>query len=101
MFFLIYVDDIILIGSDSIALHIVFHSLSLTFPLKDLGPLCFFLGLEIQYLATGLHLSHNKYICNLLKKTHMEAAKPVTSPMSALAKVSISNGLTFDNLNLY
>lgn len=77
------------------------HSLSLSFPLKDLGSLHFFLGLEIHPFANGLHLSQAKYICDLLKKTNMDASKPVTSPMSASVKLSLNDGPLFDKPTLY
>lgn len=60
--FLVYVDDIILTSSDPQAIQSVLTSLGLTFLVKDLGPLRFFLGLEISHLSTGLHLSQKKYI---------------------------------------
>ncbi|KAF5460168.1 hypothetical protein F2P56_020055 [Juglans regia] len=54
---IVYVDDIILTGSDPEAIQSVLHALNLSFTVKDIGSLRFFLGLEIQSLETGLHLS--------------------------------------------
>lgn len=49
LFFLMYVDDIILTGSDPLAMQTILNTHSQFFPLKDIvGPLRFFLGLEIQ-----------------------------------------------------
>lgn len=85
-------DDLILTDSDPEAIQSVLYALNLSFPVKDIGPLRFFLGLEIQQLENGLHLSQTKYICDLLKKTHMDCAKPVTSPMAASVKLTLADG---------
>lgn len=77
LLFLVYVDDIILTASNMDAITSVITSLNNCFPIKDLGPLRFFLGLEIQHLSQGLHLSQTKYIYDLLKRTNMDLAKPI------------------------
>ncbi|KAM1307994.1 hypothetical protein ACFX2H_010177 [Malus domestica] len=45
---LVYVDDILVSGPDSSACHLFIQKLSSLFPVKDLGPLHYFLGLEVQ-----------------------------------------------------
>jgi hypothetical protein len=37
------------------------------FALKDLGPLHFFLGIQVTQAADGLHLSQEKYAQDLLQ----------------------------------
>lgn len=44
---LVYVDDIIVTGPSSTACNNVISQLSVQFPIKDLGDLHFFLGLEV------------------------------------------------------
>lgn len=39
---------------------------------KDLGKLSYFLGIEVQKTLEGLHLSHKKYITNLLCRAKMQ-----------------------------
>jgi hypothetical protein len=46
---LVYVDDIVIVGSTPTAVDRLFRSLLDTFPIKDLGPLKYFLGLEASY----------------------------------------------------
>jgi hypothetical protein len=46
IFLLIYVDDIIVTGTHSSVITSLIAQLQLKFPLKDLGPLAFFLGIE-------------------------------------------------------
>lgn len=54
VFLLLYVDDIILTGNDSAFTASIIQLLSSTFDLKDLDLLHYFLGLQIEYTASGL-----------------------------------------------
>jgi hypothetical protein len=98
---LVYVDDLILIGSSMSALDELLKLLLLAFPIKDLGPLSFFLGVEVTQCATGIYLSQHKYILDLLKKTHMALAKPLTSPMSTSTPLSKYIGTTLSDATMY
>ena len=64
---LVYVDDIIVTGSNLAAIstiHILLHS---TFHMKYLGQLTYFLGLEVLRRPQGLFLNQNKYIQDLVQ----------------------------------
>ena len=50
-----YVDDIVIAGSTSHIVDRLVHSLSVTFPIKDLGWLDYFLGLEASYNSGACH----------------------------------------------
>jgi hypothetical protein len=82
IYFLIYVDDIIITGPNKSLLHPVISNMQQDFPLKDLGNLHYFLGVEALLDDRVLFFSQQKYIFDLLKKTDMINAKPVNSPMS-------------------
>jgi hypothetical protein len=45
---LVYVDDIVIIGTDSTLIGHLKQNLQAFFHMKDLGPLKYFLGLEVQ-----------------------------------------------------
>uniref|UniRef100_A0A2N9GS93 Reverse transcriptase Ty1/copia-type domain-containing protein n=1 Tax=Fagus sylvatica TaxID=28930 RepID=A0A2N9GS93_FAGSY len=60
--------------------------------LKDLKPLHFFLGVQAYTTNAGLYLSQRRYISDLLKKTNMHEAKPVSSPMSSSMVLSKFGG---------
>ena len=47
IYLLLYVDDIIVIGNDSTQIHNLITALGQVFELKDLGPLTYFLGIQI------------------------------------------------------
>jgi hypothetical protein len=57
MLMLIYVDDIIIVSSSSSAVDALLHDLNAEFALKDLGPLHYFLGIEVKQTVDGLSLS--------------------------------------------
>uniref|UniRef100_A0A803NT98 Reverse transcriptase Ty1/copia-type domain-containing protein n=1 Tax=Cannabis sativa TaxID=3483 RepID=A0A803NT98_CANSA len=58
---LVYVDDILITGSDANAITQLIQALDKKFSLKDLGELQYFLGIEVRYTSQGMHLSQEKY----------------------------------------
>ena len=54
---LLYVDDMILTGDDHAHIAFVKQKLCVTFLMIDLGPLLYFLGIEITSLPDGYSLS--------------------------------------------
>jgi hypothetical protein len=101
IFVLIYVDDIIIISSHRGAISKLIQDLHSSFALKDLGPLNFYLGVEASWKSDGLHLSQQRYILDILKKTNMELVKLVSTPMSSLTKLSKFEGSTITDSTLY
>ncbi|XP_062085272.1 uncharacterized mitochondrial protein AtMg00810-like [Humulus lupulus] len=97
----IYVDDIVITGNDSEELQKFILKLNQVFSLKDLGPLNFFLGIEVCRDATGLYLSQSKYISKLLQRTIMMYVKPCPAPMVAGIPLSIHDGETLNTPTTY
>ena len=64
---LIYVDDIIVTSSSSRAVEALLKDLRMDFALKDLGSLHFFLGIEVKNVASGIILSQEKYVQDILE----------------------------------
>ncbi|XP_015169201.1 uncharacterized mitochondrial protein AtMg00810-like [Solanum tuberosum] len=52
------------------------------FAMKDLGPLQFFLGVEVKYFKGGIHLNQSKYAAELLAKTEMTLSKAIATPLA-------------------
>jgi hypothetical protein len=98
---LVYVDDIIITGPDNALISAVITWVQHEFPLKDLGPLHFFLGIQITRTKEGLHLCQAKYISDLLTRTHMESTKPARSPCSSRSKLSSFDGDPLPNPTKY
>ena len=97
-FFLIYVDDILLISPDSAGIISLIDSLSSTFSMRDLGPANFFLGIEFISTPNGYFLSQSKYILSILQKAHMDKAKPTSNPCSFS---KLTDSTKFNDSTLY
>lgn len=81
-YLLVYVDDILLTGSNSAMLHHLIQLLSSEFKLRDLGVVHYFLGIEVQSTSMGLMLCQHKYILDILTRAGMTSCKPVDTPVS-------------------
>ena len=84
IYILIYVNDIIITGSNVVAAVITYiiQRLHKEFVITDLGPLSFFLGIEAISDTTGLYLTQRKYIVDLLTKSKMDGVKSCSTPIS-------------------
>jgi Reverse transcriptase (RNA-dependent DNA polymerase) len=100
-YLLIYVDDLILTGNNSLLLSDIILSLQSKFAVKDLGLLHYFLGIEVSPTSQGLLLTQSKYIMDLLHRANMHASKPSASPMIAHPPMSKTDGDPLDNPRLY
>jgi hypothetical protein len=76
----LYVDDLILNGSDPKILNHVKNNLKKKFEMTYLGFLHYFLGLQVSQTNGGIFLSHSKYACDLLHHFHIKDCKPSPSP---------------------
>eukprot|EP00253_Pinus_taeda_P030106 PITA_30106 len=65
-----YVDDLLITRSSAATIATVKRALHYRFLMKDMGPLHFFLGLEISQDATGIKLSEAKYAQDLTASQH-------------------------------
>lgn len=83
IFALVYVNNIVIMGSDASLVWTIIRELSASFVVKDLGAFCFFLGLEVLSCKDGLLLSQHKYIRDILERHSMDGAKPFTTPMAS------------------
>lgn len=82
VFILMYVDDILVtIPSIAPCQHVI-QQLSELFPIKVLGPLHYFLGIEAKRSSSGIFISQTKYILDLLKKANLDGAKLCTTPLN-------------------
>ncbi|CAN6448059.1 unnamed protein product [Victoria cruziana] len=78
---LVYVDDMIITGSDKEEILRLKQCLLKEFDLKDLGKLRYFFGVEFARSKNGLTMSQRKYTLDLLKETDKIGCRPITTPV--------------------
>ncbi|XP_050134493.1 uncharacterized mitochondrial protein AtMg00810-like [Malus sylvestris] len=98
---LLYVDDIIITGNAPTLISDVISALTKEFDIKDLGPLHFFLGIQIISQTDGLVLSQAKYVKDLLTKTAMLDSKPCSTPCLPYNRLVLDDGKPYNNPALY
>uniref|UniRef100_A0A2N9FJ85 Reverse transcriptase Ty1/copia-type domain-containing protein n=1 Tax=Fagus sylvatica TaxID=28930 RepID=A0A2N9FJ85_FAGSY len=91
LYLLLYVDDIILTGTHPAAITSLITELASTFELKDLGPLRYFLGLQIDYGRDYLFVNQRKYVTDLLTKFNMTTCKAASTPFPISHKLQASS----------
>jgi len=75
-----YVDDINIIG-DSPNIDEARNHLKTEFEMKDLGKTKFCIGLQIEYLHSGILVHQSTYIQKILEKFNMDKSYPAKTPM--------------------
>ena len=79
IYLLLYVDDIVLTASSMALLRRTISALQQEFSLKDLGQLHHFLGMHVQHTSSGLYLSQQQYMLDILDRAGMSDCKPCTT----------------------
>ena len=79
---LLYVDDIVITGSNASHVSELVRQLGKEFVMKDLGLYTSFLQLRLSILIGGIHLSQSEYAIEMLDKTRMTFAKVVATPLA-------------------
>ena len=89
---LVYVDDIVITGPNAGMIQQLQASLRESFQMKDLGPLHYFLGLEVHQSPKGIFLNQHKYTVDLIALAGMTASAPVDTPVELNVKLSRAEG---------
>ena len=91
----------ILAGNDPTEIVAVKQKLDDLFQIKDLGPLKFFLGLEVARSSKGISLCQRKYALELLQSVGILACKPALTPMSNSTKLVKDDGKPLEDVAPY
>jgi hypothetical protein len=100
IYLLLYVDNMVLTGSNPSLIKTLITRLSTEFAMKDLGSLHYFLGVEVHHNSYGLFLSQTKYALDLLHRADMVEAKPITTSYVVGQHLS-TEGKLFSNPTLF
>ncbi|KAL7611293.1 hypothetical protein Lser_V15G10358 [Lactuca serriola] len=98
---LVYVDDIVITGSSPLVIDKLVSDLSATFPVKDLGQLTYFLGIEVLHNSGDITLMQRKYANDLLHRAHMENCRSVSTPMSVTEKLYQDHGRPLNDEDIF
>ncbi|KAK8943168.1 hypothetical protein KSP39_PZI009550 [Platanthera zijinensis] len=101
IFVLIYVDDILVTGSDFGGVAALVSSLHTEFSIRDLGHARYFLGIELCPHPAGCLLSQIKYIVDILQRSKMSDARPISTPMATPSLVDATTSTPLSDPTLY
>ena len=97
----VYVDDIILTGSDDTSILATKTYLQQHLSIRDLGSPRYFLGIESAHQDGKLALTQRKYALDMLKETRLLGCKPETSPMEACPQFWDTSSPLFEDAYRY
>ncbi|CAL2255816.1 unnamed protein product [Prunus armeniaca] len=80
---LLYVDDKVITGNNEAKIKNLKSFLNSQFQIKDLGPLKYFLGVEVARSKAGITICQLKYTLDILEEAGLLGAKPTKVPMEA------------------
>jgi hypothetical protein len=89
---LLYVDDMLITGDNVEHISSVKKQLGKLFMMTDLGPLSYFLGIEVVHSTKGYYLSQHKYIQDLLARSGITDTRTAATPMDLHLQLRSSNG---------
>ena len=98
---IVYVDNILLIKRDSVALAKTKEYLKRHFVTKDMGKPKYFLRIKVAYKKHGLLLSQRKYTLDLLEETGLLLCKPTSTPMKSNINLSCDGSHPLDDPGQY
>jgi hypothetical protein len=98
---LLYVDDMIIIGDDPECIAFVKARLRDQFLMSDLGPLRYFLGIEISSTPEGFFLSQEKYIQDLLNRASLTDHRTTETPIELNVHLTPTDGEPLEDTTRY
>lgn len=100
-YLLLYVDDMILSASSPELLQHFITSLQSALAVKDMGPIHYFLGVEVKRTKEGFFLSQSSYALDILERAGMVDCKLVATPAESKAKPSRDDSDTLKDPSWY
>ncbi|PKU61453.1 Retrovirus-related Pol polyprotein from transposon TNT 1-94 [Dendrobium catenatum] len=101
IFFLIYVDDLLITGNDESAIQQLLLVLRSTFALKQLGVISLFLGIQVIQQPDGIFLTQQHHAEKILRETNLQDSKPASTPSTLKSKLPEQDLLQYSDPTLY
>jgi hypothetical protein len=98
----VYVDDLIITGKMNKEIDSFKLQMKKMFKMSDLGPLSYYLGIEVKQGVRGIELRQSAYALKLLEKAGMSSCNSCATPMEVRLKLSkASTSPLVDDPTLY
>ena len=97
----VYVDDILITGSDLEEIQHVKECLNTKFEIKDLVQLHYFLGLEVTQTPQGVLLSRQKFTRELLRDCGLILKRQTSTPLPVNCKLTPDEGNLLEDPTIY
>ncbi|KAJ9557953.1 hypothetical protein OSB04_012567 [Centaurea solstitialis] len=94
----LYVDDMLIFGTDQDQVDKTKEFLSSKFDMKDMGEADVILGIKIIRGEHGITISQSHYIEKMLNKFNMKDCSPIGTPMDPTVKLVPNKGVTVNQL---
>ncbi|GJT37690.1 zinc finger, CCHC-type containing protein [Tanacetum coccineum] len=94
----LYVDNMLIFGTDQVHVDLKKEFLSSRFSLKDLGEADVILGIRVKHESNRIAISQSYYIEKVLKKFNYFNCIPVSTPMDTSDKLMPNNGQAVSQL---
>uniref|UniRef100_A0A0A9CEM1 Reverse transcriptase Ty1/copia-type domain-containing protein n=1 Tax=Arundo donax TaxID=35708 RepID=A0A0A9CEM1_ARUDO len=101
MLLLLYVDDMLITGDDLHHIALVKKRLSEEFMMSDVGPLRYFLGIEVTSTFDGYYLSQQKYIQDILDRSGLTDHRIAETPMELNLQLRVTDGEPLEDPTRY
>ncbi|GKB05386.1 zinc finger, CCHC-type containing protein [Tanacetum coccineum] len=94
----LYVDDMLIFGTDQVQVDLTKEFLSSRFSMKDMRETDVILGIRIKHKSNGIAISQSHYIEKVLKKFNYFDCTPVNTPMDTSEKLMPNIGQAVSQL---
>ncbi|GJX04760.1 zinc finger, CCHC-type containing protein [Tanacetum coccineum] len=94
----LYVDDMLIFGTDQVQVDLTKEFLSSRFSMKDMGEADVILGIRIKHESNGIAISQSHYIEKVLRKFSYSDCTPVSTPLDTCEKLMPNRGLAVSQL---
>jgi hypothetical protein len=84
----VYVDDLIITGSDSDNIRSFKEEIASAFKMSDPGLHHYYISIEVKQSVSGISLSQGAYAMRILERSDMTGCNPCHVPMEARLKLS-------------
>jgi hypothetical protein len=97
----VYVDDLVITGSNSVDIKLFKEQMHKLFRMSDLGLLSYYLGIEVEQKDDCITLCQSSYAVKILETAGMQDCNKCCTPMEARLKIGKNNGGDAVDATLY